>query len=75
MNQEALPTRGERTRAHIIACAASLFWARSFHGVSVDRVAEAAEVNKATVYRYFGQVRKFLAQFNVDAVSNQEVPK
>ncbi|MEL7318263.1 MAG: TetR/AcrR family transcriptional regulator [Pseudomonadota bacterium] len=57
MNQEALPTRGERTRAHIIACAASLFWARSFHGVSVDRVAEAAEVNKATVYRYFADKR------------------
>lgn len=57
MNQEALPTRGERTRAHIIACAASLFWARSFHGVSVDQVAEAAAVNKATVYRYFADKR------------------
>ncbi|MEM7701600.1 MAG: TetR/AcrR family transcriptional regulator [Pseudomonadota bacterium] len=57
MNQEALLTRGERTRAHIVACAASLFWARSFHGVSVDQVAEAAGVNKATVYRYFADKR------------------
>ncbi|MEM1196343.1 MAG: TetR/AcrR family transcriptional regulator [Pseudomonadota bacterium] len=57
MNQSALPTRGERTRAAIVACAASLFWARSFHGVSVDLVAEAAQVNKATVYRYFKDKR------------------
>lgn len=46
-------TKGERTRAHIVATAAGLFWRRSFHGVSVDQVAQAAQVNKATVYRYF----------------------
>ncbi len=46
-------TKGERTRAHIIATAAGLFWRRSFHGVSVDQIANAANVNKATVYRYF----------------------
>jgi len=57
MNQPALLTRGERTRATIISCAASLFWARSFHAVSVDLVAEAASVNKATVYRYFKDKR------------------
>jgi len=53
MNIAALPTKGERTRAHIVATAAGLFWRRNFHGVSVDQVAEAAEVNKATIYRYF----------------------
>ncbi len=57
MNIAALPTKGERTRAHIIATAASLFWRHSFHGVSVDLVADAAEVNKATVYRYFADKR------------------
>ena len=46
-------TKGERTRAHIVTTAAGLFWRRSFHGVSVDQVAQAAKVNKATVYRYF----------------------
>ena len=56
-NQSAPLTRGERTRASIVACAASLFWARSFHGVSVDLVAGAANVNKATVYRYFKDKR------------------
>ena len=46
-------TKGERTRSQIIETAAGLFWRRSFHGVSVDQVANAAKVNKATVYRYF----------------------
>lgn len=46
-------TKGERTRARIVATAASLFWRRNFHGVSVDQVADAARVNKATIYRYF----------------------
>jgi TetR/AcrR family transcriptional regulator, transcriptional repressor for nem operon len=53
MNQHATLTKGERTRAHIVSTAASLFWRRNFHGVSVDQVAEAAKVNKATIYRYF----------------------
>lgn len=53
MNIATLPTKGERTRAHIVATAATLFWRRNFHGVSVDQVAEAAQVNKATIYRYF----------------------
>ncbi|MEL7447139.1 MAG: helix-turn-helix domain-containing protein, partial [Pseudomonadota bacterium] len=53
MNIAALPTKGERTRAHIVATAASLFWRRSYHGVSVDQIAAEAQVNKATVYRYF----------------------
>lgn len=53
MNYAAFPTKGERTRAHIVASAAELFWERSFNGVSVDEIASAAGVNKATVYRYF----------------------
>ena len=53
MSQHATLTKGERTRAHIVATAAGLFWRRNFHGVSVDQVAEAAKVNKATIYRYF----------------------
>ncbi|MBV7265262.1 TetR/AcrR family transcriptional regulator [Erythrobacter ani] len=57
MNIAAFPTKGERTRAHIVAAASGLFWRHSFHGVSVDLVAEAADVNKATVYRYFADKR------------------
>ncbi|MEM8726110.1 MAG: helix-turn-helix domain-containing protein, partial [Pseudomonadota bacterium] len=50
-------TKGERTRAHIVSVASGLFWRRNFHGVSVDQIADAAEVNKATVYRYFADKR------------------
>lgn len=46
-------TKGERTRAHIVASAATLFWRKSFNGVSVDDIADEAQVNKATIYRYF----------------------
>jgi len=67
MNIAVLPTKGERTCARIVATAAQLFWHRNFHGVSVDQVAEAAEVNKATVYRYFADKRDLaltVAKFN-----------
>lgn len=57
MNAPNFPTRGERTRAHIISVAAGLFWRRNFHGVAVDEVAAAADVNKATIYRYFADKR------------------
>ncbi len=57
MNAPIFQTRGERTRAHIVSVAAGLFWRRNFHGVAVDEVAAAAEVNKATIYRYFADKR------------------
>ncbi len=57
MNVQVFATRGERTRAHIVSVAAGLFWRRNFHGVAVDEVASAAEVNKATIYRYFADKR------------------
>ncbi|MEO0499120.1 MAG: helix-turn-helix domain-containing protein [Pseudomonadota bacterium] len=48
-----LTPKGETTAAHIRQTAAGLFWRRSYHGVSMDELARAAEVNKATIYRYF----------------------
>lgn len=53
MNMPTKLTKGERTRAHIVASAATLFWRKSFNGVSVDDIAAEAQVNKATIYRYF----------------------
>ena len=53
MNMPAKLTKGERTRAHIVASAATMFWRKSFNGVSVDDIAAEAQVNKATIYRYF----------------------
>ena len=75
MNFIAPNTKGERTRAHIVATAAGLFWRRSYHGVSVDQIAQAAEVNKATVYRYFADksdlalaVTRFNGQMSLDVI-------
>ncbi|MEL6530010.1 MAG: TetR/AcrR family transcriptional regulator [Pseudomonadota bacterium] len=74
MDIAALPTKGERTRARIVATAAQLFWRRNFHGVSVDQVADAAEVNKATVYRYFADKRDLaLAVVKFNGVVTLEV--
>lgn len=74
MDIAALPTKGERTRAHIVASAANLFWRHNFHGVSVDKVAEAAGVNKATVYRYFADKRDLaLAVVKYDGAVTLEV--
>lgn len=75
MNNPAPLTKGQRTRARIIATAAGLFWRRNFHGVSVDQVAHAANVNKATVYRYFADkndialaVTRFNGELSLDLV-------
>mgnify|MGYP001801286942 FL=1 len=57
MNCSVPLTRGDRPRASLVVCEASLYWARSFHGVSVDLVADTAKINKATVYRYFKDKR------------------
>lgn len=47
------PTKAAATRERILDTAAALFWRRSFHSVAVDELAAAAQVNKATIYRYF----------------------
>lgn len=57
MNVAALPTRSQRTRAQIIAVAARLFWVHNYHGVSIEDLAEATALNKATIYRYFSDKR------------------
>lgn len=42
------------TMRHVQATALTLFRERDFDGVTVEQVAEAAEVSASTVYRYFG---------------------
>jgi AcrR family transcriptional regulator len=39
-------------RAAILACAAGLFAARGYHGTSMNDVAQAAGIGKATLYHY-----------------------
>ena len=44
----------ERTRALLLEAAAAEFSAHGFAGARVDRIAEAAGVNKERIYSYFG---------------------
>lgn len=46
-------SRAAATRNHILEVAASLFWRRSYHAIAMDELARKAQVNKATIYRYF----------------------
>ncbi|WP_114520927.1 TetR/AcrR family transcriptional regulator [Altererythrobacter sp. ZODW24] len=53
MTATTLTTKAASTRERIIDSAAGAFWRRSYHGVSMDELADLASVNKATIYRYF----------------------
>lgn len=46
--------RGARTRQRIVDVTLELFAARSFHETSVDDIAKAAGISRATLYQYFG---------------------
>lgn len=46
-------TGGEETRQKILKKAEDLFAEKGFSGTSVDKIAKAAEVNKALIYYYF----------------------
>ncbi|OAA28555.1 transcriptional regulator [Frankia sp. EI5c] len=45
--------RGSRTRARVVDTALGLFETEGFHGTSVDDIARAAGVSRATLYQYF----------------------
>ncbi|MCB9764669.1 MAG: TetR/AcrR family transcriptional regulator [Alphaproteobacteria bacterium] len=45
--------RAERKRAAILAAAEGAFRERGYHGVSMDGIAERAEVSKRTIYNHF----------------------
>lgn len=45
--------RAKRQRDKILKVAVRLFWQKSFLGTSIDDIAKAANINKATIYYYF----------------------
>jgi AcrR family transcriptional regulator len=51
----------ERTRALLLNAAAQEFSAHGFAGARVDRIAEAAGVNKERIYSYFGNKERLSA--------------
>lgn len=54
--------RGSRTRARIVTTALSLFESQGFHGTSVDDIAKAAGVSRATLYQYFESKEQIFVQ-------------
>jgi len=64
------PTRRERTkaniRARIITAAIDLFSQRGIADVTVDQIAEAADVGKGTIYNYFAAKEDIVVAFIVD---------
>jgi AcrR family transcriptional regulator len=53
-NYAARTRRRESTRQRILATAADLFYRRGITPVSMEEVAEAAQVSKPTLYNHFG---------------------
>jgi AcrR family transcriptional regulator len=54
--------RGAQTRQQILAVALEIFAERSFHDVSVDDLAKAAGVSRATLYQYFESKDEIFAE-------------
>ena len=61
-NYNTMPSDTSRSkRQQIIKGATELFLKQGFHAVSMDKVAEAAPVSKATLYKYFKSKDTLLA--------------
>ena len=66
MNRESKkPTKGERTRAAIIAAAQALFGERGFERTSIRDIAARAAIDPALVIRYFGSKDELFARASV----------
>ena len=59
-------------RAQILACAAQVFSARGYTAATMNEVAAASGVSKATLYHYFGDKRALLEQIASDHVARLE---
>ena len=56
----AISAKGARTKQRILDAATNLIWHNSFHNVTVDRIVDEAEVNKASFYQYFESKNEIL---------------
>src|SRR5512136_798093 len=66
-------------RAAILACALKLFAARGYDAVGVQEIAEAAGIQKPTLYHYFGSKSGLLGTLLLESFSPflaelQEIP-
>ncbi len=60
-------TRGQRTRARILAAGATVFAERGYHAARVDDIVAAADSSHGTFYLYFGSKEDLFDQLIADA--------
>jgi AcrR family transcriptional regulator len=56
----------EETRAHLLATAIRMMEEQGFEAVTVEAIAEAADVGKGTIYNYFGTKEEIIVAFFVE---------
>ncbi|PZQ58283.1 MAG: hypothetical protein DI570_18165 [Phenylobacterium zucineum] len=64
------PLRGRKkaqTRLNIVQRARELFDRKGFDATTIDEIADAADVHKQTVFRYFGSKEEIALVFRIDA--------
>jgi AcrR family transcriptional regulator len=66
--------RGSRVpvRDRILVAAGDLFHKQGIHGVGVEAIAEAAETNKMTLYRYFDSKDELIAEWVRGMIAHKE---
>ena len=67
--QEVKPRRERKkaaVRAHILATAIELFSEHGLDSVTVDQIADAADIGKGTIYNYFSTKEDIVVAFMVD---------
>ena len=67
--QEVKPRRERKkaaVRAHILATAIKLFSERGLDSITVDQIANAADIGKGTIYNYFSTKEDIVVAFMVD---------
>lgn len=65
----AVGTRALRTREHLIATARQVFLRLGYDATSIESIAEAAGVSRASVYTYFSSKRDVLLEVGTSGVS------
>jgi AcrR family transcriptional regulator len=60
------------TEQHVVLISSSLFAERGYYAVSMEDIAAAAGISRATLYRYFSTKDKILAELTREAVAQIE---
>lgn len=72
--QPAAATHGDDapTRQDVLSVSSTLFAERGYYSVSMDEIAAAAEISRATLYRNFNSKVKILADLTARALADSE---